>query len=97
MTARERLGERLGLPMPVNGSRTEMIEWWAEVGMELAEQQPEFKVPKRRGPKKGSVRINSGDTAEARRSRRYRERRQRLAKYPEAWIKLTAVLTGQKP
>lgn len=37
------LGERLGIPMPSKGAATELDRWWADIGMRLAEEQPEFR------------------------------------------------------
>src|SRR5262245_31496363 len=64
-----RLGKRLGIPMPRKGTATMMIRWWADIGMELAMAQPEFKVAKRRGRRPVS------DEKDAKRQRRSRARK----------------------
>jgi hypothetical protein len=46
-----RLGAELGIPRPRNGTARQMILWWADVGMRLAEER----YPKQRARPKGTT------------------------------------------
>jgi hypothetical protein len=56
--------------MPVNGTATMMIRWWAMIGMRLAEDQPEFSKRKLgRHPGSGNKRLDPNPSTDTLRKR----------------------------